>query len=53
MKCSEDFKDITYGSVLFCEARGMDIALNPLRARQKGRTHLYCCEDCAAQGKRI
>lgn len=53
MKCSEEFKDITYGSMLFCEACGMDIGLSPFRTKEKGMARLYCCEDCAAQGKVI
>jgi hypothetical protein len=50
MKCESRFKDASYGHSLFCKTCGMDIGLNPVSKKEKGRKVMYCCEECAENG---
>jgi hypothetical protein len=50
MKCESRFKDAVYGADLFCRTCGMDIGLNPVTKKTRGRTIKYCCPECAESG---
>jgi hypothetical protein len=36
-----------FGSEFFCRICGMDIGLEFILKSKKGKTEIYCCENCA------
>jgi len=46
MNCECDFETANFNSDIYCKICGMDVDLNPIRKKDKGKVILYCCEGC-------